>query len=91
MKAKPEVSVYYSIRIKGQYSSFAQSGYSKFYKRLAIRDGLHGKARKIRPYGLKQALEHISELRKFRYKGKMIHALASFEVVKTTTIEEIVA
>jgi hypothetical protein len=76
---------------KGANSSFSPSGYSQFYKRLAIRDGLRTKARNINPYGLKQALEHITELRRHVYGDRKIYSTAAFEVIKTTTLTEVVA
>jgi hypothetical protein len=42
-------------------------------------------------YGPAQAREHIAELRKYRYHGELIHKDAVFQIIKVTTVEEVIA
>ena len=81
-----KINTYYEIS-DNPGSTYCQTGYSQYYKRLALRDA--GKLRG-EVYGLKQAIEHVAELRQSIYEGKKIRLHNTFQVRKVTVKTQVV-
>lgn len=75
-----------TVRIKGQSGFFCQSGFSEFNKRFSLKQ----KGELNEPiYGVKQAEQHIKELKDSVYMGKKHHENKTFEIIEITTTENI--
>lgn len=81
-------NVFYFVRIKGEYGSFASVGYSKYHRRLSLYNA--GYIPRHEVYGVLQCMEHIAELRSHYWGGRYPYRDAHFEIVKEVRTQEIV-